>query len=212
MFPPGTQPYIAYISHQSCARASETFRFLDLPKDIRLVFHDLLPTVTRYHSLSTRQRYSLKIVNQHAGWLALMRACRLINDEAVALRRKLDDLHNEPLRLVVHWRSVDGFTLQGVLQCAAMDLAECGGSFGLDLLLPQRATYVPRYQTSLSPAGLDRIHVQTRAEFDIQCPFASQKELHAILHRRWPLEVPRNIEIAIGCTGGLLEGEGTVAR
>jgi hypothetical protein len=32
--------------------------------------------------------------------------------------------------------------------------------------------------------------------------------LHAILHRRWPSGASRNIEIAIGCTDGVLEEVG----
>jgi hypothetical protein len=203
-----TEPYTASPPRQPSIESQESFRFLDLPKDIRLIVYDLLPTVTRHYTLSTNNdHYSLAIVTQHETCLSLLQTCRAINYEAVAMRRRLEKLRNEPLRIIVHWRSVGDSPLQGVLQCAALEYTKCNGSFKLDLLFPERVDKVPRYKTGAPPrfvgppGWLDAQHSQSREGLDINLPFTSHRDLHAILHRQWPSETTRKIEVAIDCTG-----------
>ncbi|KAF2827778.1 hypothetical protein CC86DRAFT_404825 [Ophiobolus disseminans] len=175
MKPPGTDNPYGW---------DDAFRFLDLPKDIRLIVYDLLPTVARHHTIfSTEDSYSVKIVTECLNSLSLLRTCRIINDEAVTLHRKLEKLQTEPLRLIVHWRSVEGPALQAVLLCAANAVEK-----GLN-----------------TPAQLDEIHRRVCSKFGPPIPSTSHNELHALLSRNWPSGATKRVEVAVGCTEGVKE-------
>ena len=203
MHPPGTQPYVPSLPARPPMPTQEPFRFLDLPKDIRLVFYDLLPTVTHHHTIhGETECYWLKIVTQHIAGLAILRTCRTINDEARRpLRKKADALRTEPLRLIVHWRVMGGSAMQAVVQCAAHGGATCDGNRELNLLMPVEE--VPDSEAHSPAANLHTLRRDVRYVPDIHCPFTSHKGLHALIDRNMPPNTRRKVEVAIGCTEGI---------
>ena len=202
MHPPGTQPYVPSLPARPPTPTQESFRFLDLPKDIRLVFYDLLPTVAHHHTIhGETEHYWLKIVTQHIAGLPILRTCRTINDEAGALRKKADALRTEPLRLIVHWRQMAGLAMKAVLECAGNGGATCDGNRYLNVLIPMEK--VPDTAVFSSAAYFHTLRRESHDLPDIHCPFTSHDGLHALIDRNMPPNTRRKVEVAIGCTEGI---------
>ena len=179
---------------------ADPFPFLDLPKDIRLMVYDLLcsPTI-RHYVASAGQNYKLKIVKHHLE-TSILRVCRIINDEAVAIHKKLEALKTEPLRLMVEWHDINKPETAAVLRCASMADGLCDGDDSLLSLFPglirSGATLARRQNgfeqylsTSASKPGLDA-H---------RC-IESHKELHTLLRHFSVPRTPRHIEIVVECS------------
>lgn len=120
-------------TRRQAAQAAQTFRFLDLPLEIRLIIYNFLPITTKHHELVdptppealyegfpvlANSAYTFKpppitLVEKNVP-VALRATCRQINRESFdAFRRKLKYISQEPVRLMVHAHS-----LKHVVGCA----------------------------------------------------------------------------------------------
>jgi hypothetical protein len=62
---------------------TQPFRFMDLPKEIRLVVYEKLPIVTRRHDVPLRDRqHHLTLVNTTIAGVSILATCRQVNEEA----------------------------------------------------------------------------------------------------------------------------------
>jgi hypothetical protein len=85
--------------HRKIPKTANTFRFFDLPKELRLIVYELLTVLTRHDQLSVSYRYTVKklhrgevnftMVNKSVPGIFILATCRLINEEARPLLRPL---------------------------------------------------------------------------------------------------------------------------
>jgi len=183
------------------------FRFLDLPKDIRFLIYDLITVVTRHHTITASPRgntnlpdYSLTIISHRVPGISLLGTCRHINAEAVRLQRNITALNSAPLRIIADWQSVGGAAMKAILQCAAGQGKECGGSAELEVLLEpireQESSTDPVYNAMLlsSPSRRNLLH----RDFD------THKELNDILRRSSARNgTVRSVDIAVEYGGDI---------
>lgn len=90
-------------------RSPEPFRFLDPPKDIRLMVYDLLPIATRHRTINSAQKLHLKIVTRYLSGVSVLIACRTINQEATPVHKKLQALRSDPPETVRSLAQVGSF-------------------------------------------------------------------------------------------------------
>jgi hypothetical protein len=85
--------------------ATQPFRFLDLPPELRCIVYEQIGITTKHHTLESTNapdKYSEITLVRKSLPVQILATCRLINDEAKTfLRPKLAKLRNQPLRFLV---------------------------------------------------------------------------------------------------------------
>lgn len=89
------------------------FRFLDLPKELRLMVYERLPTTIVHRSFQgTKYSQTLTLVRPCISGLAILATCRERNDEASAIiQRRLTALKKQPLRIPSTIAGIDALCL-----------------------------------------------------------------------------------------------------
>ncbi|KAI4663453.1 uncharacterized protein J4E78_003867 [Alternaria triticimaculans] len=89
--------------------ANSTFRFLDLPKELRLIIYEYIPITTRHHVWEDTVRHSgntITLVVKSMSTGILLVSCSIHDECKPILDRKLKALQVEPLRLIVDKQSL----------------------------------------------------------------------------------------------------------
>ena len=98
---------------------TQSFRFLDLPKDIRLEIYDLFPAETRRYTVQTvrgRAMPRISVATKRIPCMGLLTTCRRIYHEVSSmLASRLD---GEPLRVFTNWRDMCIPTINLLMVCA----------------------------------------------------------------------------------------------
>jgi hypothetical protein len=120
------------------------FRFLDLPKELRLQVYERIPIVTRHHRIEFRkdnENHTFTILSKHVPGIYLLESCPHVYSEAISLRKRLQAPNTEPLRLILHWRATSGAILRAVLRCASKKDDNCSGSSDLNAVFHEMQKY-----------------------------------------------------------------------
>ncbi|KAH7093508.1 hypothetical protein FB567DRAFT_175161 [Paraphoma chrysanthemicola] len=103
------------------------FRFLDLPKEIRLMVYDRLPMRRRYHAFKSLSpipelchEQPFAFMSTAVTGLALLATCHQVHEEAsTMLRMRIAHLVGQPLRLITSFKFLQSHILLGILQSIA---------------------------------------------------------------------------------------------
>jgi hypothetical protein len=180
------------------------FPFLDLPKDIRFMVYDLLcSTTTRHYAAVADHDYKVKIVKQHLR-VSIILTCGTIYNEAVIIRKALETLKTQPLRLVVQRRHLGCPEMRAVLICASATADPCSGCHELAALFPdsQWPDVLAESAEAFNQLYRARRHtrpVSSQSPSIVQRGFASHEELHTLVARQQP-QTSYCIEVAVECT------------
>ena len=100
---------------------NEEFRFLDLPKDIRLEIYDLFPAETRRYTVQKPDRPAITpftLVLERIPCMALLTTCRQIFDEVSAmLGSRLD---GQPIRIFADGEDLGNIVTGVLLRCTSL--------------------------------------------------------------------------------------------
>jgi len=84
---PQLQP-IVNMALTSCASNPEPFRFLDLPKDVRLMVYERLPRSTKHTTINNYSREGRVTLISHSVSTTILRTCHEVHQEALPLVNK----------------------------------------------------------------------------------------------------------------------------
>ncbi|KAJ4366800.1 hypothetical protein N0V83_007325 [Neocucurbitaria cava] len=86
------------------------FRFLDLPKDIRLMVYEQLPYTRNFHNIPLRDlTHHLTIVNPSVSGIRILATCRLINEEAsYVLGPRMQHILQRPPKIIIEGEHLIG--------------------------------------------------------------------------------------------------------
>jgi hypothetical protein len=109
---------------------SHPFRFLDLPKELRLMVYELLPIKTTFHVFHHDGSFvgaTLQLVWKTLSGINVLATCHEINFEAKAiLGPVLDQLKQEPISLVASAENLCTTTVQGhFINCVSLSEINC---------------------------------------------------------------------------------------
>lgn len=100
----------ATIAREDCVDKPQPFRFLDLPKEIRLMVYEQLEITSIQHKVSSKDGHSLHILTRSINGIRILATNRQINDEASAiLRPRLKLLLETPPYVIIKERHLDAF-------------------------------------------------------------------------------------------------------
>jgi hypothetical protein len=117
---------------------TQPFRFLDLPKDIRLMVYERLPVKVTHHSLAKGFYVppNMVLVCKTISGINVLAACRQIHDEANAiLVARLATLEG-PVRIVTDAHNLNCRDMSEILQCLSAGKQDSARANG-----PQTATW-----------------------------------------------------------------------
>jgi len=196
------------------------FRFLDLPKDIRLLVYELFPVVTRLHTIAAAEAgpshtttralaaggggiitsteigpgntpvHILTILSYRIPGISLLATCRATFDEAVSIRRSISAITNTPLRLKVNWYNMGSAALEAILLCTSRQEYSRSRHLRALLALDARGCYDS---------------VSMFMGFIMHPDFDTHEKLHDLLRRSEKnTGKTRHAKISIQCDGNML--------
>ncbi|KAF1996379.1 hypothetical protein P154DRAFT_609092 [Amniculicola lignicola CBS 123094] len=102
------------------------FRFLDLPRELRLMVYEYIPiqkSHLHYQTSPGKSGDAMKVMFNSICGLSILRTCRSIYDEAMPILRKLlSTLESEPIRLIIKSRDLKGPLLRYFLLSTLPDI------------------------------------------------------------------------------------------
>lgn len=162
------------------------FRFLDLPKDIRLMIYERLEIVPRYRRIDLNDQgitsTELQICVGAFAERSLQLSCREVYDESTAILSKHG--RSEPLRIITCCETFEPTVFLPLLYCATSSGA-CHKSTLYTIL-------------DFKDAGRrDRELCDLWGGKPSRCDFSSHKDIHSVLSNADIMSWPRRVEICI---------------
>jgi hypothetical protein len=148
----------------------QSFRFLDLPIELRLMIYERLPTKVT-HCARTSDPESFKYVRETLPGIVILASCRQVKTEAsIILGRRLVFIQNKPIRIIVTIPEMASFPLIDLLRCLSWPKEDPVDTDIKSLLRIIRRQHSKTRDGLSSPApGLQRIQIALRddLEYDI---------------------------------------------
>lgn len=95
---------------------AQPFRFLDLPRELRLDVYDFLPITIRHHTIRIDKCHDqATIISKRIQGALVLLTCRTIFRVATILRQNIQALSMEPVRLSVNLVSLGGLPVEAIL-------------------------------------------------------------------------------------------------
>jgi hypothetical protein len=151
------------------------FRFLDLPKELRLMVYERLPVKTTYHTYDFNEPHyvvsnestlnSFQLVWKTLSGLSILATCRQITTEATPIiEHKLRTIESEPIRMIATPDTFCSFILQhSIIDCISLSDLNCASNRDLrkvmrlehnreehDAHTTFRATHVPECHVDIA--------------------------------------------------------------
>lgn len=162
------------------------FRFLDLPKDIRLMIYERLEIVPRYRRIDLNDQGAtsteLQICVGVFAERSLQLSCREVYAESTAILSK--HARSEPLRIITCCESFEPTVFLPLMYCAASS-GVCHKSTLYTILGFKGAGRRDRELCDLWGGKPSR------------CDFSSHKDIHSVLSNADIMSYPRRVEICI---------------
>lgn len=109
------------------------FRFLDLPKELRLMVYERLPVKVTHHTFELdtvegleNDLESLQLVHRTITGIAILHTSSQIHDEAsTILRPKLNTWRSELIMLIANYNMLWHYRMLGLIDCLSLSPTNC---------------------------------------------------------------------------------------